>query len=183
MAEETAHDLPIIDKLADDDAKNDSGAESAATTTSSSTTLATIKLADNKVPEMTGYWKKSSVIEVDCKTYHDLCWLSGNLVSMIPEVDVPTTHGSTVMCFESHLISGLGLPPSKFLVAIMNYLGCELVHFNPNAIIALRCFSLLCECWLGIASYASLSWYFYSLTRNRNAVYFGIRLSLHHHGI
>jgi hypothetical protein len=55
MTEETAHDLPIIDKLADDDAKNDSGAESAATMTSSSATLAAIKLAGNKVPEMTGY--------------------------------------------------------------------------------------------------------------------------------
>jgi hypothetical protein len=75
---------------------------------------------------------------------------------MIPEVDAPTTHGSTVMCFESHLIAGLGLPHSKLLVAILNYLGCELVHFNPNAITALSYFSLLCECWLGIAPDTSL---------------------------
>jgi hypothetical protein len=71
-------------------------------------------------------------------------------MSIVPEVDVPTTHDSTVVYFESHLIAGLGLPPSKFLVAIMNFLGCELVHFNPNAIAALNCFSMLCKYWLGI---------------------------------
>jgi hypothetical protein len=57
---------------------------------------------------------------------------------IVPEVDFPTTCGSTVVCFESHFIAELGLPPSKFLVAIMNFLGCELVHFNPNAIAALK---------------------------------------------
>jgi hypothetical protein len=76
-------------------------------------------------------------------------------MSTVPEVDFPTTHGSTVVCFESHLIAGLGLAPSKFLVAIMNFLGCELIHFNPNAIAALSCFSMLCECWLGIPPYNS----------------------------
>jgi hypothetical protein len=70
----------------------------------------------------------------------------GNLISSIPEVDVPTTHSMIVVCFESHLVAGLGLPPSKFLVAIMNFLGCELVYFNPNAIAALSCFTMLCEC-------------------------------------
>jgi hypothetical protein len=69
----------------------------------------------------------------------------GNLISSILEVDIPTTHGSTVVCFESHLVAGLGLSSSKFLVAIMNFLGCELVHFNPNAITALSCFTMLCE--------------------------------------
>jgi hypothetical protein len=77
-------------------------------------------------------------------------------MSTVPEVDFPTTHGSTVVCFESHLIAGLGLPPSKFLVAIMNFLGCELVHFNPNVITTLSCFSMLCEYWLGISPDTSL---------------------------
>jgi hypothetical protein len=80
-------------------------------------------------------------------------------MSTVPEVDVPTTHDSTVICFESHLIAGLGI---QFLFAIMNFLGCELVHFIPNAIAALGCFSMLCECWLGIPPDTSLLWYFYS---------------------
>jgi hypothetical protein len=74
----------------------------------------------------------------------------------VPKVDIPTVDGCTMVCFESHLIAGIGLPLSKFLVAIMNFLECELVHLNPNAITALNCFIMLCECWLGIMSDTSL---------------------------
>jgi hypothetical protein len=102
-------------------------------------------------------------------------------MSTVPEVDVPTTHDSTVVCFESHLIGRLGLPPNKFLVAIMNFLGCELVHFNPNDIVALSYFSMPCECWLGIPLDTSLFWYFYSPARYNKAVYFRNGLSLRHH--
>jgi hypothetical protein len=98
-------------------------------------------------------------------------------------VDVPTTHNSTMVCFESHLVAGLGLPPSKFLVAIMNFFGCELVHFNSNAIAALNYFTMLCECWLRIVLDTSLFWYFYSPARYNKVVYFGIGLSLHRHRI
>jgi hypothetical protein len=102
-------------------------------------------------------------------------------MSTVPEVDFLTTHGSTVVCFESHLIAGLSLPPSRFLFAIMNFLGCELVHFNPNTITAFNCFSMSCDCWLGIPPNTSLFWYFYSPTRYNKVVYFGIGLSLRRH--
>jgi hypothetical protein len=144
-------------------------------------TLAVIKMTNNKVLEMSDYWKKSTITEADHQAYHDFSWLTGNLMSTVLEVDFPTTHGSTVVCFESHLIAGLHLPPSKFLVAIMNSLGCELVHFNTNANAALSYFSMLCECWLVIPLDTSLFWYFYSLTRYNKAIYYGIRLSLRHH--
>jgi hypothetical protein len=84
------------------------------------------------------------------------------MIFTIPEVDVPTIHGSTVLYFESHLLDGLGLPPSKFLSAIMNYLGCSLVHFNAYSLAALSSFMMLCECWLGILPDSSLFWYYYS---------------------
>jgi hypothetical protein len=51
---------------------------------------------------------------------------------------------TTIVYFESHLIAGLGLPPIKFLISILNFLGCELVHLNPNDIVVLSCFSMLC---------------------------------------
>jgi hypothetical protein len=63
----------------------------------------------------------------------------------------------------------------------MNFIGCELVHFIPNAIAVLSCFSMLCECWLGISPDTSLFWYFYSLARYNKVVYSGIGLSLHLH--
>jgi hypothetical protein len=110
--------------------------------------------------------------------YHDLGWLTGNLLSSVPEVDVLTIKGSIMLCFESHLIARLGLPPSKFLVSIMNFLGCSLIHFNPNALAALSSFAMLCECWLGIPPDTILFWYYYSPVRYNQMIYGGIRLSL-----
>jgi hypothetical protein len=138
-------------------------------------------MADRKVPEMSDIFKKTIVTEKERRAYHRLSWLTGNLISTIPEVDIPIVHDSTIICFESYLIIGLGLLPSKFISAIMNFLGCELVHFNPNAIAALCFFVMLCECWLGIASDTSLFWYFYSLIQYFKVVYLGIGLSLCRH--
>jgi hypothetical protein len=119
-------------------------------------------MADRKVPEMSDFFKKTTVTKEDRLAYHRFGWLTDNLLSTIPEVDVPTVHDSTIVCFESHLLARLGLPSSKFLSSIMNFLGCELVHFNPNAIAALSCFAMMCECWMGIAPDTSMFWYFYS---------------------
>jgi hypothetical protein len=103
------------------------------------------------------------VTEDDLRAYHDRGWLPGNLVFFIPEVDVPTIEGSTILFFESQLAAGLGLPPSKFLSRIINYLGCSLVHLNANVVSAISSFVMLYECWLGIPSYISLFWYYYSI--------------------
>jgi hypothetical protein len=70
----------------------------------------------------------------------------------------------------------LGLPPSKFLVSILNYIGCELVHLNLNAISTLSFFCMLCECCLRIPPDTSLFWYFYSPIHYEHKVFFGIRL-------
>jgi hypothetical protein len=138
-------------------------------------------MADRKVSEMSDFFKKKTIIEEERLAYHSFGWVTGNLVSMIPEIDVPIVHDSTIIYFESYLIAGLGLLPSKFLSSIINFLGCELVHFNPNAIAALGYFTMLCEWWLGITSDTSLFWYFYSPVRFTKVVYSGIGLSLRHH--
>jgi hypothetical protein len=68
-----------------------------------------------------------------------LLWLTEWwLESTVPTVEYSIVDGTTVVCFEPHLVAGLGLPPSKFLVAVMSHLGYELVHFNLNTITALR---------------------------------------------
>jgi hypothetical protein len=183
MAGEADQNPPVTTEPVAGGNKSDSRMKSDALTTSSSTTLAAIKMTDNQIPEISDYWKKSNVSEANRQTNHDFSSLMGNLISSISEVDVPTTHDSTVVCFESHLVTRLGLPPSKFLVAIMNFLGCELVHFNPNTIAALGYFTMLCECWLGIMPDTSLFWYFYSPVRYNKVVYSWISFSLHHHHI
>jgi hypothetical protein len=146
MAGEADQNLPVATDPAIGSNKSDSGTETDALATSSSATVAAIKMAGNQIPKISDYWKKSNVSKANRQAYHDFGWVTGNLISYIPEVDVPTTHDSTAVCFESHLVAGLGHPPSKFLVAIINFLRCELVHFNLNAITALSCFTMLCEC-------------------------------------
>jgi hypothetical protein len=126
-----------------------------------------------------------SVTDDERQAYHDRGWLTGNVISSIPEVDVPTVEGSTIVYVEPHMVTRLELPPSKFLVTIMGYLKCELFHINPNAISTLSSFVMLCECWLGIASDTSLFWYYYSPTRYSNVVYgeIGLFLRCHRHDV
>jgi hypothetical protein len=131
MAVKTNHDLPIADSPTGDDSQSDSGAESIGLATSSSPTLAATKMADRKVPEMSNLFKKTTVTKEERLAYHSFSWLTSNLISMTLEVDVPTVHNSTTIYFESYLIAGLGLPPSKFLSSIMNILGCEFFNSTP----------------------------------------------------
>jgi hypothetical protein len=90
------------------------------------------------------------VTEVDLAAYHDIGWLPGGVLSSTTDLEFSTIDKTIIACFEFDLMAGLGLPPSKFLISILNYLRCELVHLNPNAITTLSCFSMMCECWLGI---------------------------------
>jgi hypothetical protein len=168
------------EKKVPDDTENDSGVESV-TATASSLTHGAALMAKGEIPELSDFFKKTSITDGDHQAYHERGWLTGNVISSVPEVDIPTVEGSTVICFESLLITGPGLPPSKFLVIIMGYLNCELFHFNPNAISALSTFVMLHECWLGITSDTSLLCYYYSPARYSKVVYGGIGLSLHRH--
>jgi hypothetical protein len=70
MATEIAHDLPITNKPTGDDTQSDYRAESAAPAISASPTLATTKMADRKVPEMSDFFKMTTVTEEECRAYH-----------------------------------------------------------------------------------------------------------------
>jgi hypothetical protein len=63
----------------------------------------------------------------------------------------------------------------------MNFIGCSLIHFNPNMLAALSSFAMLCECWLEIPPDTNLFWYYYSSARYNQMIYGGIGLSLHRH--
>jgi hypothetical protein len=161
MDTESASNLPPTNPSIDDDTRVDSGVESSVMTTSSSLTHGASLMAKGEIPELTDFFKRTTITEEELQAYHHHGWLTSNVLSSIPEVDVSTVHGSSILCFETHLLTGLGLPSSKLLAAIMNYLGCSLVHFNANAIAALSSFMMLCECWLGIPPDSSLFWYYY----------------------
>jgi hypothetical protein len=178
MADTTVHSpTALISSSANaGDSGHDSGMESTMMAASSSPTRGTTKMAKGEIPEFTDFFKKTTVTEDNRQVYHDRGWLTGNLVSFISEVDVPTVEGSTILCFESQLAAGLGLPPSKFLSSIMNYLECSLVHLNPNVVSALSSFVMLRECWLEIPLDTSLFWYYYSPAQYTKIIFIGISL-------
>jgi hypothetical protein len=62
---------------------------------------------EGEIPELADFFKKTIVTKTDRQAYHDLGCLSGNLISFIPEVDVPAVEGSIVLCFECQLVAGL----------------------------------------------------------------------------
>jgi hypothetical protein len=128
------------------DTKTISGAESVVVVASSSSNAVIEKMARKDVHVLTDYSKKSKVTEADRAADHTTDWLSGGVESFVPDLELLTVDNTTVVCFDSHLSAGLDLPPSKFLVSILNFLRCELVHLNPNAIAALSYFTMLCKC-------------------------------------
>jgi hypothetical protein len=73
----------------------------------SSPTRGATRMAAGEIPKLTDFFKKTIVTEDDCRAYHDRGWLTGNLISFIPEVDTPTVEGSTIICFKSQLAAGV----------------------------------------------------------------------------
>jgi hypothetical protein len=94
---------PVAPSVNDDDFGHDSGVESTVMAVSSSLTRGTTKMADGEIPKLTDLFKKKIVTEDDRRAYHDRGWLTDNLVSFIPEVDVLTVEGSIILCFKSRL--------------------------------------------------------------------------------
>jgi hypothetical protein len=141
MVEGPSCDRTIANSLADEETRSDSRMESITAAASSPIPWCHLMA----IPELSDFFKKTSVTNDECQAYHECGWLTGNVISSIPKVDVPTIEGSSIVCFELHLVAGLRLPPNKFLVTIMGYLNYTLFHFNPNAISALSTFVMLCE--------------------------------------
>jgi hypothetical protein len=52
--------------------------------TSSSLTRGATRMAEGEIPELTDFFKRTTVTENDRRAYHDRGWLTGNLVSFIP---------------------------------------------------------------------------------------------------
>jgi hypothetical protein len=78
----------------------------------SSSTMADQVITKNKEPNLYEYWKSLTVKEADIHKFHEFGWLPGDLVCSPTTLDFITIDQTHIICFESHLICGLGLPPS-----------------------------------------------------------------------
>ena len=66
-----------------------------------------------------------------------------------------------MVTFTSHILSGLGFPPSAFLIVVLAHYHLELCNLNSSAIVHLSVFITMCEYWLGIAPDLELFRYFH----------------------
>jgi hypothetical protein len=130
--------------------KDATGAEIETASASPSFNVATQTMVKKEVPKLFEYWKVPMTSKKDLAAYHATGCHPCVMLSSTTDLDFPTIDKTIIVCFESHPMCGLDLPPSKFLISILNYLGHELIHLNPNAIAVLSCINMLCECWLGI---------------------------------
>jgi hypothetical protein len=90
---------PLTPSL-DDNAGDESEAETTAMTNSSSPSHGAALMAKGEISELMDFFKGTTVSEEELQAYHNHGWLTGNLLSSITEVEVPTVASSTVLCFE-----------------------------------------------------------------------------------
>jgi hypothetical protein len=140
----------IVDEIQTAGTESAATAESESPSSTSSLTKADQVMAKKQNLNLYEYWKVPTVTEKDIANFHDAEWLPGSLLCAPTPLEFPSIDRINIVCFESHLMCGLSFPPSKFLIAVLNYLGYELVHFHPNAIATISCFSMQCDCWPGI---------------------------------
>jgi hypothetical protein len=72
-----------------------------------------------------------------------------------PEI-VPRPPPSFWVIFLAFLLRGLSLPPHPFLRSLLFVYGVQLHELNPNTILDIACFIMLCECFLGIEPHWAL---------------------------
>jgi hypothetical protein len=82
------------------------------------------------------------VKEEDICKFHEAEWLPCDLVCSTTSLNFPAIDHMHIVCLESHLICGLGLLPSKFLISILSFLGCEQIHLQQKAIATLSYYIL-----------------------------------------
>jgi hypothetical protein len=58
--------------------------------------------------------------------------------------------------FLAFILRGLSLPPHPFLRGLLFAYGIQLHDLNPNEILHITCFIMLCECFLGIEPHWAL---------------------------
>ncbi|TVU02693.1 hypothetical protein EJB05_51794, partial [Eragrostis curvula] len=117
-----------------------------------SPTKAQQMMAAGDIPESMDHWKPGEIDEEYIAELRSTGWISNFIITKENKGDMCFSFGTTeIPVFESHLICGFNLPPSKFLERVCKFYKIELIHLKPQAISLLSIFAMLCECWLGTA--------------------------------
>jgi hypothetical protein len=115
MTSETHQTSLITGDAAASGSKAATGAEREAASASSSSNMVIQAMVKKKVPKLYEYWKAPMIMEKDLSSYHATGWRLGGKICSITDLDFPTVDRTNIVCFESHLMCGLGVPPRIFL--------------------------------------------------------------------
>ncbi|RLM64554.1 uncharacterized protein C2845_PM16G03080 [Panicum miliaceum] len=99
------------------------------------------------------------------------------------EAPLPSTmEDQFVILSLTHIMCGLRMDASDFLVSVLGHYGIEWSHLTPNSITALSIFAHLCEAYLGVPPTVEVFAHFYRLYHNKKGetttlggVYFRLR--------
>jgi len=75
----------------------------------------------------------------------------------------PTEGTNQIVLFRRFFEAGFGLPTGAFFHGLLHFYGIEVIHLNPNSILAISIFIHLYEAYLGIPPHFGLWRYLYWL--------------------
>ncbi|KAE8810350.1 hypothetical protein D1007_12935 [Hordeum vulgare] len=109
--------------------------------------------SSSKKGQHNGAWLGSDICVENIDTLrHCQMLLPASLVTVrIPRTEnAPRPQEGEVVVFDEHFYRGFGLPKSTFFCNFLTFLGLQLDHLAPNAILQLASFVVMCEGFLGI---------------------------------
>jgi hypothetical protein len=124
---------------------------SAAGTAAAIAKKAKTKTADADAPAV-GNWVQTKFLEKDPKNAAKIGILKDDPMEVHiagPEI-IPRPPAGFWVLFLAFLLRGFSFPPHPFLRGLLFAYGIQLHDLNPNTILHIACFIMLCECFLGI---------------------------------
>ena len=100
----------------------------------------------------------SSVTEGDIKKLRGAGYLAANIAHRLPAAGqiVPTPEPHERVVFLTHFVHGLGFPLHQFVRGLMFYYGLHFHDLDPNFIINISVFIVVCEAFLRIRPHFGL---------------------------
>ena len=108
--------------------------------------------------DLQGRSMPSSVTEEDVLKLRDARYLTGEISHRLPAQGqvIPTPKPGESIVFTSHFLRGLGFPTDPFVRGLMFYYGLEFHDLDPESILHISSFIVVCEAFLCITPHFGL---------------------------
>ena len=102
--------------------------------------------------DLQGQWMPSSVTEEDVLKLREAKFLTGEISHRLPAQGqvVPSPQPGESVVFVSHFLRGLGFLTDPFMRRLMFYYGLEFHDLDPESILHIPSFIVVCEAFLRI---------------------------------